>query len=244
MENAVHADIVMQGVSKSYSSRIALNGFSMDIPAGGKFALLGPNGAGKSTTLKLLVGLLLPDIGTVRIGGFEPTSLEAKRITGYLPEDASPYNTLSVRENMEYIAALRGVEDPADRVDELLDVLDLREYERYKVSRLSRGTRQKLAIALSIIHRPSVVLLDEPLNYLDIPTQESVVKLFEGLHSTMLVSTHILSIARRLTTDAVLISRGRKIWAGQMKRLEESASDHETVESVIVRLIENDRKAD
>lgn len=232
--------ISMRGVYKYYGSSPALVNMNMDIPELGRYALIGPNGAGKSTTLKLLIGLLKPDSGQIQISGFEPGSMEARRMTGYLPEDAAPYGTLSVRENMEYMAALRGIERPADRVEELLDLLSLREFEHYKISKLSRGNRQKLSIGLAVIHRPRVVLLDEPLNYLDIPTQEKVVSLLEAMDATFLVSTHIMSIAKRLTDSAVIISRGRNIWTGNIRELEQMASGDETIETVIVKLIADD----
>src|SRR6266550_3470015 len=132
------ACIEVKFVMKSYGKTVALDDVSFSIPCGERYALLGPNGAGKSTTLKLLVGLLKPDTGTIRISGYEPFSSEAKSILGYLPEDATPYRTLSVRENLEYIAALRGVKDVREATDRFLDELSLREYERAKVGKLSR----------------------------------------------------------------------------------------------------------
>ncbi len=235
--NASSSCIVLDSVKKAYGNTPALDGLSIDIPQGEKFALIGPNGAGKSTTLKLLVGLLRPDSGTVSIMGYNPTSIQAKKLIGYLPEDASPYATLSVRENLEYIGALRGVDDAGERIDLLLGELSLSEYERSKVGKLSRGNRQKLAVALALIHRPKVILLDEPLNYLDIPTQERVVSMLEQLNATVLVSTHIMSIAERLTDGAIVISRGRKVWSGSMKELQAQARGTESIESVVVRLM-------
>lgn len=229
--------IHLDGVRKSYGSTMALDGLTVDIPVGEKFALIGPNGAGKSTTLKLLVGLLKADSGSVSVMGHDPTSMQAKQVLGYLPEDASPYTTLSVRENLEYIGALRGVEELRDRIDGLLGELSLSEYERSKVGKLSRGNRQKLAVALAIIHKPRVVLLDEPLNYLDIPTQEKVVGMLERLNATILVSTHIMSIAERLTDGAIVISRGKKVWSGSMAELQGLAHASESIESVVVRLM-------
>lgn len=229
--------ILLDGVRKAYGSTVALDGLSIDIPVGEKFALIGPNGAGKSTTLKLLVGLLKPDAGQVTVMGHDPTSISAKQLLGYLPEDASPYATLSVRENLEYVGALRGVGNLKDRIDSLLGDLTLSEYEKAKVGKLSRGNRQKLAVALSIIHQPKVILLDEPLNYLDIPTQEKVVRMLEQLNATVLVSTHIMSIAERLTDGAIVISRGRKVWSGSMKELQAQGRPEESIESVVVRLM-------
>jgi ABC-type sugar transport system ATPase subunit len=116
--------IELNHVSKSYGSVLALNDLTFDIPVGGRFALLGPNGAGKSTTLKLLIGSLRADTGSVKILGSGPESPASKAVVGYLPEDALPYRMLSVRENLEYIAALRGVDDVKGRTDYLLDELE------------------------------------------------------------------------------------------------------------------------
>jgi ABC-2 type transport system ATP-binding protein len=229
--------IELNHVSKSYGSVLALNDLTFDIPVGGRFALLGPNGAGKSTTLKLLIGSLRADTGSVRILGSAPESPESKVVVGYLPEDALPYRMLSVRENLEYIAALRGVADVKGRTEFLLDELELRQYEKSNVGRLSRGNTQKLAIALAIIHSPKVLLLDEPLNYLDIPTQEKVITLLDGLEGTHLVSTHIMSIAHRLTDSVVMISKGMFLWEGTIEELRRKGSQDEPIESVVARMM-------
>ncbi len=229
--------IVMEHVSKSYGSVSALSDLTFEIPIGGRFALLGPNGAGKSTTLKLLVGSLKADTGYVKILGSAPDSRESKTAVGYLPEDALPYRMLSVRENLEYIAALRGVPDVKGRTDYLLDELELRQYEKSNVGRLSRGNTQKLAIALAIVHSPKVLLLDEPLNYLDIPTQEKVISLLDGLEGTHLVSTHIMSIANRLTDSVVMISKGMFLWEGTIDELRHKGSPEEPIEKVVARMM-------
>lgn len=229
--------IEVESVTKFYGHKAALDGLSFSIPCGEKYALIGPNGAGKSTTLKLLVGLLVPDGGSVSIDGVNPTARDAKKLIGYLPEDASPYNTLSVRENLEYIGAIRQVPDLGPRVDELIYDLGLGEYERSKVSKLSRGNRQKLAVGLAVIHKPEILLLDEPLNYLDIPTQEMTISIFEKLNATVLVSTHIMSIAERLTHGAIVISRGQTIWNGTMEELKQLGDPNEPIERVVMRLM-------
>src|SRR5579875_1452796 len=236
-EFSVGIAIEFREVTKYYGNVLALDNFSFNIPIGSKTALLGPNGAGKTTTLKLIVGLLRPNQGLIRIMNFEPDSVEAKSLVGYLPEDAQPYRVLSVRENLEYIGALRNVEDLKNRVDELLDALNLREFEKAKVGRLSRGNVQKLAIALAIIHNPKILVLDEPLNYLDIPTQESVVKILKSMDCTMLVSTHIMSIASRLTEDVLMISRGKLIWSGKINDLRKLGSEEEPLEAIVSRML-------
>jgi ABC-2 type transport system ATP-binding protein len=230
--------IEVNGVDKSYGPVAALKGLSFRLTSGEKCALLGPNGAGKSTTLKLLVGLLRPDRGEVKVGGIDPSSTDARKILGYLPEDASPYRTLSVRENLEYVGALREVGNLRERVDFLLDTLTFREYERAKVGRLSRGNAQKLALSLSIIHSPRILLLDEPLNYLDIPTQENVISMLnDEKASTQLVSTHIMSVAGRLTDHVIIISRGAVVWTGVISDLKKLGAENEPVEKIVARML-------
>jgi ABC-2 type transport system ATP-binding protein len=237
--NQVAPSIEVSNVTKKYGNVVALKNLSFRLEPGERCALLGPNGAGKSTTLKILVGLLTPDLGEAKIGNMEPTSEEARRIIGYLPEDASPYRTLSVRENLEYIGALRGIEDVALKTDKLIDMLKLREYEKAKVGRLSRGNLQKLALALSIIHDPPVIFLDEPLNYLDIPTQENVISYLNGLNSTQLVSTHIMGVAGRLADKVIMISHGAVMWSGTLMDLKKLGHEDEPIESVVARMLVN-----
>ncbi|MEL9990566.1 MAG: ABC transporter ATP-binding protein [Thermoproteus sp.] len=206
------------GLVKYYGSFKALDGVSFEVECGGAAALLGPNGAGKSTTLRILAGLLRPDAGRAYVYGYPAGSDEARRALGYLPEDPEPYLALSVRENLEYVAALRGVSDWS-WVDELVEALELKRYLRHKASAISRGIRQRLAIAMALVHKPKVALLDEPLNYLDIPAQEVVVSLLESLKSTLLVSTHILSVAERLADEAFILSGGRIVWRGPLAEI-------------------------
>ena len=229
--------IEMKGVTKKYDVIPALNGLDIEIPWGEKYSLIGPNGAGKSTTLKILVGLLKPDSGSVSIGGFDPISNEAKRIIGYLPEDAYPYINLTLTENLEYIGAIRGVKDPKSRAAELIQRLELAPYRFTKVSQLSRGNRQKLSVALAIVHHPKVILLDEPLNYLDIPTQASVIRMLDDLKATYLVSTHIMEIAEKLSRNVIIIGHGRVTWNGTMTDLKNMARDGERIEEVVARLM-------
>ena len=229
--------IEMKGVTKKYDAIPALNGIDMEIPWGARYSLIGPNGAGKSTTLKILVGLLKPDGGSVKIGGFDPVTNDAKRIIGYLPEDAYPYINLTLTENLEYIGAIRGVEDPKSRAAELIQKLDLVPYRFTKVSQLSRGNRQKLSVALAIVHHPKVILLDEPLNYLDIPTQASVIKMLDELKATYLVSTHIMEIAEKLSRNVIIIGHGKVTWNGTMDDLRNMARGSERIEEVVARLM-------
>ena len=233
--------IVVKGLVKRFGSVVALSGISFDVRCGESVALLGPNGAGKSTTLRILAGSLRPDAGNAFVCGFDVQRQvrEVKACIGYLPEDAVPFLNLSVRENLEYVAVLRGLNDSV--VDEAIKLLGLEDLADRRAATLSRGNRQRLAIALAIMHRPRVLLLDEPLNYLDIPTQEAVIKLLRDLNAsgaTILVSTHVMSVAERLASRAIMINRGSIVWQGSMNELKDvAASSGERIEEVVARLI-------
>jgi ABC-2 type transport system ATP-binding protein len=229
--------VEVNGVVKFYGNVPALRGLTFRLEPGERCALLGPNGAGKSTTLKILVGLLTPDEGSAIIDSYNPTSIPARKLIGYLPEDASPYRTLTVRENLEYIAALREVPNISYKVDKLMEIFHLREYERAKVGRLSRGNVQKLALALSIVHDPSVIFLDEPLNYLDIPTQEDVIVHLNSLKATQLVSTHIMGVASRLADRVIMIAHGVVIWSGALAELRKMGKEDESIETVVAKML-------
>ncbi|MGP6206606.1 ABC transporter ATP-binding protein [Cuniculiplasma sp. SKW3] len=231
--------LFMENVSKSYGNIKAVDNFSLDIKEGERVALLGENGAGKSTSLKIISGLMKPDTGKVRIFGYIPSSYEAKKLIGYLPEDASPYLNLSVRENLEYIGAIRQTENLESKIEDLLDILSLKAMSKQKPLSLSRGNRQKLCLALSIIHNPKFAIMDEPLNYLDIPTQEVIFQYFEKMNATFLISTHILSIAKRLTQRIVIISSGKKVWDGSLKELENMEEENRSIESVVSGLMKD-----
>lgn len=232
--------IEVDGLIKFYGSFKALDGLAFYIKCGEKVALLGPNGAGKTTTLRILAGLLRPNEGIVKIKGFDISKnpREAKSNIGFLPEDAVPFLNLTVRENLEYVGILRNINNLKERINHLLDVLELWEYERKTVSSLSRGNRQKVALAMAIIHEPAILLLDEPLNYLDIPTQERVIKYLKTLvNATFLISTHIMSIATRLTDHVIVISHGSVVWVGSIEQLKSLGREDEPIESVVVKLM-------
>jgi len=233
--------IAAEGLRKRYGDVAALDGVTFEVPCGGAVALLGPNGAGKSTTLRILAGLLRPDAGVARLCGYDVQRQprEAKACMGFLPEDAAPFLSLTVRENLEYVAALRGLDGSA--VDWAVEALGLGDLEDRLASSLSRGNRQRLALALAIMHKPRVLLLDEPLNYLDIPAQESVIKMLRGMNAagaTIFVSTHIMSVAERLAREVLVINRGRIVWRGAMEELKAMAQDAgERIEEVVARLM-------
>lgn len=232
------SQIQFQNVAFSYSSEKVLDGLSFNIKPGQKISLIGRNGTGKSTTLKIACGLLRPQAGEVLVNDGDPETEEIKRGIGYLPEEPMPYRLLSVRENIEYSAALRGVQDPVSAAFDAMDLFDLRHLEMVRASGLSRGNRQRLGLAMATVHKPKVMILDEPLNYLDIPTQELLVKLLKNSSSTVLVSTHLVATATRLTDSMMVLSSGRISWEGTYGDLDAFGQSEDSMESKISRLMQ------
>ena len=120
-----------------------------------------------------------------------------------------------------------------------MGLLELDKYRKFRTNNLSRGNRQKLALALALIHSPKILIMDEPLNYLDIPSQEKIMELLDEMQATFLVSTHIMSIAERLTLRVVMISNGRHIWEGTIEELRERGTQRESIESIVSRLMKS-----
>ncbi len=224
--------VTVNNLSKNYDKRRVLNNISFSLECNKSYSLIGQNGAGKSTILKILAGLI-DYTGDVTIKKNKPGSDESKKLIGYLAEDASPYINLTVKENLLYIASLRGVQNMNERLSFLVDLLGLNRYLNIMVSSLSRGTMQRLSLALSIVHNPEIVLLDEPLNYIDIPTQEKVIQFFRTMNSTFLISTHVMSIAERFAENIIIINDGNIIFNGKLSEIESMRKNNETIESVI-----------
>jgi ABC-2 type transport system ATP-binding protein len=229
--------VEFQNVSFSYGDADVLQGVSFSLEKGDKISIIGSNGAGKSTTLKLSTGLLRPRSGEVRILGENPEKREIKRRFGYLPEDASPYRLLSVQENIQYSALLRGVDDVVSATEKMIDLFDLAHLRLSKAYTLSRGNTQRLALAMVFVHNPEVLIMDEPLNYLDLNVQETVVRLVKKTEATVLLSTHVVSTASRLTDRIMILSSGRIKWAGTIGEIETDMGSGETIEARLGRMM-------
>ena len=183
--------------------------------------LLGPNGAGKSTTVRILTGLQRPDAGKAMVAGFDIVHqpLEAKQRLGYVPEQPALYETLSASEFLEVVSALHHL-DPAlarQRGDELLELLGLGDARNQRLNAFSKGMKQKVVLAAALIHRPEVLILDEPLDGLDANSARVVKELLRSLASqgrTILFCSHILEVVERVCTRIVIIDKGRQIATG------------------------------
>ena len=227
--------IAIDNLSKSYGHIKALAGVSFEIEAGEVIGLLGPNGAGKTTLMKILTGYLEPDQGDVRVHGIDVVAnpLPAQQRIGYLPESAPLYGEMLVQEYLEMMAALRGV--PAGerraRVIEAVRATGLEDRVVQSIGTLSKGYRQRVGIAQAIIHRPDVLILDEPTTGLD-PTQIVEIRdLIKRLatKSTVLLSTHILTEVEATCERVLVIMRGK---VGANAKLAELRSSNAAVVAV------------
>jgi ABC-2 type transport system ATP-binding protein len=205
--------IAAAGLTRRFGSRVVVDNVSFEVGRSEIVALLGPNGAGKTTTMRMLAGLIAPSAGTVTIAGthFGETGHELQRIIGFLTETPGLWDRLTVRENLSVYAGLYGVSDADRAIDRALRLFELGESASVRAVELSKGMRQKVALARTLLHDPRVLLLDEPTSGLDPEIRRTVRNLLDERRAagcSILVSTHNLDEAERIADRvAVLHSR-------------------------------------
>ncbi len=229
--------ISLRGVVKRFGDFTAVDGLDLDVPAGTCLGLLGPNGAGKSTTMKLLTAQAIPTSGSIQVLGFEVPreSKRARAAMGVVPQQDNLDEELTARENLEVFAHLYRVPRSRRRaaVDDALELAHLTARQRTKVDDLSGGMRRRLLIARGLVHRPALVLLDEPTVGLDPQVRAELWGLIDGLRAngtTVLMSTHYIEEAERLADECALMSHGRVIARGAPSRLVEKYAGARVVE--------------
>jgi len=200
----------------SYGDHVALDRLNYRVRPGSRVALIGPNGAGKSTFLRLAAGLLEPTSGEVTIGGHQAGSIEARRLTSYLPDTPSMYDDLSLNEHLEYVARLHGETDWEDRAADLLDRLGLAERGEHPPGGFSKGMRQKASIALAFVRPFGLLLADEPFDGLD-PRSREALDLLVGEAArggaAVILATHHLDIVER-ASRCLAIDEGEVVYDG------------------------------
>ncbi len=215
-------DIV--NLRKAYSSLVAVDNLSVRIEPGQIFGLLGPNGAGKTTTIRMVMDILKPDSGEVRVLGLPPGA--AKQRVGYLPEERGLYRTLRVGECLTYLGQLKGMTraDAQRRGVQLLERVELGGWVKNKVEELSRGMQQKVQLIASLIHDPALVILDEPFQGLDPVNVEMVRGLIRELRDqgkTIVLSAHEMSLVEMLCERIALINHGRVVLNGRLSEIKQ-----------------------
>jgi ABC-2 type transport system ATP-binding protein len=207
--------IQVNGLIKDYGARRALNNITFDANQGEIVGFLGPNGAGKTTTMRILTGYMPPSDGTAVVAGFDVVeeSLEVRKRVGYLPETVPLYTDMTAMEYLKFMAELRHIPNAQDRANEVLEQVNLGDRANSFIGNFSKGMRQRVGLAQALIHRPEVLILDEPTIGLD-PAQvveiRNVIKEI-GKDRTVLFSTHILSEAQQICDRVLIINKGKII---------------------------------
>ncbi|KLU09852.1 ABC transporter ATP-binding protein [Kocuria sp. SM24M-10] len=204
----------LRGLSKHYGPVPAVQGVDLEVRAGEIYALLGLNGAGKTTLMRMVLGMVRPGTGSVTVLGRGPRERSARAEVGYLVEAATAYPELTVRENLEVARRLHRVRDP-HAVGDAVELFGLGEHADRRARDLSQGNRQRLALARAVLHRPSVLVLDEPVNGLDpagvVEVRTLLTDLARGHGTTVLLSSHLLGEVARLATRVGVLHRGRLV---------------------------------
>ena len=222
--------IDIEGVSKRYAEHVAVRDLTLRIPAGSVYGLLGPNGAGKTTTIRMILNIIAPDSGTIKIFGRSSNDPGITERLGYLPEERGLYRKMQVRRVLKFLAELKGVRgSEADRrIDEWMERLSLKTPEKdwglSKIDELSRGMQQKVQFIGTLLHDPDLVILDEPFSGLDPINAQALKDTVVDLKrrgKTVIFSTHLMDNAERLCDSVCIIARGEKVLDGMVNEVKE-----------------------
>jgi ABC-2 type transport system ATP-binding protein len=236
--------IRITGLTKRYGTFTAVDGLSLDIPPGTLFGFLGPNGAGKTTTLRMIAGILRPTSGTVEIAGedIHTNAVAAKARLGYIPDRPFVYDKLTGAEFLRFTAALYGQDGAVveRRINELLELFELTPWKDELTESYSHGMRQKLIISSALVHKPEVIVVDEPMVGLDPKSGKLLKDLFREFvqrGGTVLMSTHTLEIAEGMCDRIAIIRGGTLVAYGTMDELrkQHDAGDS-TLEALFLKL--------
>jgi ABC-2 type transport system ATP-binding protein len=235
----VTATLSCAGLRKSFGDRTAVDGVGFSIEAGETYGLLGPNGAGKTTTISIVCGLLARDAGEVMLEGraFDSSSTEAKSAIGFVPQEIALYLDLSAKENMRFFGRLYGLKDPelADRVAEVLETVGLDDRANDRTSEYSGGMKRRLNIGLGLLHRPSLLVLDEPTVGVDPQSRNAILDAVERLGAggmAVLYTTHYMEEAERLCDRVGILDEGQLLAEGTRRELVSSIGEHDRIRLV------------
>jgi len=236
--------IRLEGLTKRYGTFTAVNAIDLHVPRGELYGFLGPNGAGKTTTLRMIAGILRPTAGRITLGGVDLIGdpMKAKAVLGFIPDRPFVYDKLTGGEFLRFVAGLYGQDGAAveHRIDELLELFELSDWRDELVEAYSHGMRQKLIISSALVHRPELIVVDEPMVGLD-PRGARLLKdlfrQFTARGGTILMSTHTLEIAEAMCDRIAIIQSGNIVARGSMAELrQQTASGDVSLEDLFLRL--------
>lgn len=218
--------VTASGLRKSFGRKQAVAGLDLLVPRGSIYGVLGPNGAGKTTTLRILLGIIEPSSGHRQLLGYE-RPLEAAADVGYLPEERGLYPSMTAREAIAFMGALRGlpIKDGRQRADALLEEHGLSKWARKPIRTLSKGMAQTVQLLGTLVHRPRLIVLDEPFSGLDAINQGKLERLIRAqaeAGATVIFSTHVIAHAERLCERVAIIAAGRIAFEGRVAEARET----------------------
>jgi len=218
--------ILTKGLTKTYGKTIAVKELDLEVKRGEVYGFLGPNGAGKTTTMKILVGLIPQTSGSIKVFGHSPSleSVSFKKRLGYLPEAVHLYDKLSGVEHLEFVGRLYKVKtsERESRIKNLVSLFDLDDCANRFVDTYSKGQKQKLALAMTLIHDPELLLLDEPTSGLDPRASKlirEIILILKEENKTIFLSTHLLDVVEKVCTRAGIIHQGKLVASDTVKNL-------------------------
>ncbi len=239
-EGKMEKVIEVKGLTKRYQDRVVVNNISFEIFKGDIFGFLGPNGSGKTTTILMLLGLIEPDEGEVKVLNLDPIkdSIEIKRKVGYLPENVGFYADLTAKENLEYIGELNNIDRDVleKKIDEVLEIVGLLDEKDRLVQEFSRGMRQRLGIAEVLIKDPEIIFLDEPTLGLDPEGIKNILDLINRLakekNITVLLSSHLLHQVQRICNRIAIMNKGNIVMCGDLNDI---LKDKQSLEEIYLK---------
>ena len=228
--------IETRDLTKEFDGLVAVDGLDMQVHSGEIFGLLGPNGAGKTTTIRMLLDIIKPDRGTIRILG-EPLTERAKERIGYLPEERGLYRNVRLLDCLIYLGELKGMgrDRARERALALLERVELADQARSKIKELSKGMQQKAQFVATILHDPELVILDEPFQGLDPINIELVKGMIQEMREegkTVVLSTHQMNLVEELCNRILLINRGRAVLYGPLAEIKARYAQHSVILSI------------
>jgi len=239
--------IEIQKLSKKFGDTLAVDNLTLSIPAGEFFTILGPNGAGKTTTLKTVAGLLRPTSGKVSVGGYDMAekNTEAKRLISFVPDVPYVYEKLTGREFLYFIGELYRLDRDyyRDEAERLLKIFYMQDYGNQLMESYSHGMRQKIVICSALITDPRLIIIDEPMVGLDpksIRLVKDILRTCADRGTTILMSTHTLTLAEEISDRVGIIHKGRLISEGTVEEIKRSSEETEGLEDIFLKMTAED----
>jgi ABC-2 type transport system ATP-binding protein len=215
--------VELVGVTKRFGDHVAVDDVTLTVPRGRVYGFIGPNGSGKTTSMRMIMNILRPDAGTVRVLGEAPDGASTDRV-GYLPEERGLYRKMKVRELLLFYGRLKNGRDVAREVDRWLERFELGDWAGRKVDALSKGMSQKVQFIATVVSRPELLVLDEPFAGLDPVNAEVIREAVRDLHrdgATVILSTHDMAVAESMCDFIFMIFQGRKVLDGTLREIQD-----------------------